>query len=122
MRVAGLGFRSSVDVDELHDALRAAGGVVGLTALATVSEKAEAAPFIALAHQLGLPIMAIPADALANITTLTHSDRIDAMFGVGSVAEATALAAAGVGSRLIARRAVSKNGMATAAIAEGSGE
>lgn len=122
MRVAGFGFRSSADVDALHDALRAAGGVVGLTALATVSEKANAGPLIALARKLGLPIMAISTDAMVNITTPTHSDRIDAMFGVGSLAEATALAAAGSDARLVSHRSVSKNGMATAAIAEGSGE
>lgn len=119
MKVAGLGFRAAADIDALRDALIAAGGSAGLDALATIVDKAEAAAIVALARELGLPVKAISNDALADITTTTHSDRIDAMFGVGSLAEAVALAAAGTGARLVAPRAISSNGMATAAIAEG---
>lgn len=119
MKVAGLGFRAAADIDALRDALIAAGGSAGLDALATIVDKAEAAAIVALARELGLPVKAISNDALANITTTTHSDRIDAKFGVGSLAEAVALAAAGPGARLVAPRAISSNGMATAAIAEG---
>lgn len=119
MKVAGLGFRAAADIDALRDALIAAGGSAGLDALATIVDKAEAAAIVALARELGLPVKAISNDALADITTPTHSDRIDAMFGVGSLAEAVALAAAGTGARLVAPRAISSNGMATAAIAEG---
>lgn len=119
MKVAGLGFRAAADIDALRDALVAAGGSAGLDALATIMDKAEAAAIVALARELGLPVKAISNDALADITTATRSDRIDAMFGVGSLAEAVALAAAGSGARLVSPRAISSNGMATAAIAEG---
>lgn len=122
MKVAGLGFRTAADVDALRDALTAAGGSAGLGALATLSDKADAAPFVALAQELGLPVRAISRGAVSNIITPTNSDRVDAMFGTGSLAEAVALAAAGAGARLVSHRAVSSNGMATAAIAEGSGE
>jgi cobalt-precorrin 5A hydrolase len=48
----------------------------------------------------------------------TQSPRVQALRGVGSVAEAAALAAAGPGARLLGPRAVSACGTATAALAE----
>jgi cobalt-precorrin 5A hydrolase len=119
MKIAGIGFRKAAGVDSLRGALTAAGGADGLVALATAAEKAEAPPLIALAAELGLPICAIAPTALAAIATPTRSERIDARFGTGSLAEAAALAAAGPAARLLGPRAVSADGMATAAIAEG---
>jgi cobalt-precorrin 5A hydrolase len=51
--------------------------------------------------------------------TITQSPRVQALRGVGSVAEAAALAAAGPNARLLGPRAVSACGTATAALAEG---
>ena len=122
MTGAGLGFRRDASVASLREALRAAGGAEGLAALATMSDKADAQALTSLAQELGLAIRSIPAEALAEIETVTHSELISARFGTGSVAEAAAIAAAGRGARLIAARAVSQDRMATAAIAEGDGE
>ncbi|WP_076866866.1 cobalamin biosynthesis protein [Bradyrhizobium mercantei] len=122
MKVAGLGFRSNASVASLRDALDAAGGSEGLAALATVSDKVDAAALRGLAQELGLSIRGIPAEALAEIETVTQSELIRAEFGTGSIAEAAAIAAAGRGARLISARAVSQDRMATAAIAEGDGE
>ena len=122
MKVAGLGFRREAGVASLREALDAAGGPEGLAALATLSDKADAAALRALAQELGLSIRSIPAEALTEIETVTQSELIRAEFGTGSVAEAAAIAAAGRGGRLIAVRAVSQDRMATAAIAEGDGE
>ena len=122
MKVAGLGFRRDASVASLREALRAAGGAEGLAALATMSDKADAQALTSLAQELGLAIRSIPAEALAEIETVTHSELTSARFGTGSVAEAAAIAAAGRGARLIAARAVSQDRMATAAIAEGDGE
>jgi cobalt-precorrin 5A hydrolase len=117
MIVAGFGFRSAVTLAALQDALARAGGPTGLTHLATLAGKAEAlAP---LGRALGLPVVAVPEAALQGQVTPTRSDRVEALFGTGSVAEATALAAAGPGARLRGERAVSADGAATAAIAEG---
>ena len=102
--------------------LDAAGGPEGLAALATLSDKADAAALRALAQELGLSIRSIPAEALTEIETVTQSELIRAEFVTGSVAEAAAIAAAGRGARLISVRAVSQDRMATAAIAEGDGE
>ena len=122
MKVAGLGFRSNASVASLREALNAAGGSEGLAAVATVSDKADAAALRAFAQELGVPIRGIPAAMLAEIETTTQSEFIVTRFGTGSVAEAAAVAAAGRGARLISVRAVSQDQMATAAIAEGDGE
>jgi cobalt-precorrin 5A hydrolase len=121
MRVAGLGFRKEATIESLRDALAAAGGARGLDALATATDKADAAVIIALAREMGLTIRAVPAEVLAWVGTPTRSARIATMFGTGSLAEAAALAAAGRGARLVAERTVSHDKAATAAIAEGEG-
>jgi cobalt-precorrin 5A hydrolase len=119
MRIAGMGFRKTAGIDSLRSALLAAGGTDGVVALATAADKAEARALIALAAELRLRICAIAPTALAAVETQTRSDRVAARFGTGSLAEAAALAAAGAGARLLGPRAVSADGMATAAIAEG---
>jgi cobalt-precorrin 5A hydrolase len=117
MIVAGFGFRSGATLAALQDALARAGGPGGVTHLATVAGKAGGLE--QLAEVLGLPVIAILPEALQAQPVLTHSERVDALFGTGSVAEAAALAAAGPSARLWGPRVVSTNGQATAAIAEG---
>lgn len=117
MIVAGFGFRSGATLAALQDALARAGGPTGVTHLATVAAKAEG--LWPLAQMLGLPVIGVAAADLPGQAVLTHSERVDALFGTGSVAEAAALAAAGPGARLWGPRVVSGNGTATAAIAEG---
>ena len=117
MRVAGFGFRAAASAGSLRDALAAAGGSEGLVALATADGKACARPLLALAAELALPVRGVTPAALAAAATLTRSARVAARFGTGSVAEAAALAAAGPAARLLGPRAVSHDGMATAAIA-----
>ena len=121
MKVAGLGFRQDVTLASLREALLAAGGAEGLTAVATVSDKADAEALKQLARECGVPIKAVPAKVLAGIATPTQSHLVSERFGTGSVAEAVALAAAGPRARLIATRVVSQDRTATAAIAEGDG-
>jgi cobalt-precorrin 5A hydrolase len=121
MRVAGLGFRKEATIESLRDALVAAGGARGLDALATATDKAEAAVIVALARELGLTIKPVPVELLARVETATHSARIETMFGTGSLAEAAALAAAGPRARLVSLRTISRDKAATAAIAEGEG-
>ncbi len=116
MIVAGFGFRSGVTGGALMDALARAGGVAGVTHLATVAAKAEG--LAELAAALGLPVLAVEPQLLAAQAVLTQSDRVEALYGTGSVAEAAALAAAGPGARLRGPRVTSADGTATAAIAE----
>ncbi|MGQ0683106.1 cobalamin biosynthesis protein [Bradyrhizobium sp.] len=122
MRVAGLGFRRDVTFASLREALIAAGGAEGVTAIATVSDKLGSDALERLAGELNVPIKAIPANVLVGIATSTQSELIKEKFGTGSVAEAAALVAAGRHARLVSTRAVSQDRTATAAIAEGDGE
>ncbi|MDZ4087626.1 MAG: cobalamin biosynthesis protein [Tabrizicola sp.] len=119
MIVAGFGFRSGATLAALQDALHKAGGAEGVTHLATLATKAQGLE--ALGRSLDLPVVAIGAELLRGVPTPTRSDRVAALFGTGSIAEAAALAAAGPGARLRGPRAVSADGTATAAIAEGLG-
>ncbi|MCB2093185.1 MAG: cobalamin biosynthesis protein [Rhodobacteraceae bacterium] len=119
MRVAGIGFRSTATLASLQDALARAstGGRVDL--LATAEKKASAPVAQELAAMLGLELRALARQELARQDTLSHSERVAERFGTGSLCEAAALAAAGTGARLLGPRAVSGDGMATAAIAIG---
>lgn len=117
MKVAGLGFRQGAGVHSLRAALEVAGGVEGVQALATTADKSGDAAIVALGHALRLPVLGIAPNDLVRQRVLTHSPRVLAMHGTGSVAEAAALAAAGHGAALAGPRVVSPDGMATAAIA-----
>jgi cobalt-precorrin 5A hydrolase len=119
MIVAGFGFNSSATLGSLQDALAQAGGSEGVTHLATLAAKVGGLD--PLAKVLDLPVLAMEPERLRGIPTLTRSARVEALFGAGSIAEATALAAAGPGARLRGLRAVSADGTATVAIAEGAG-
>ena len=117
VRIAGLGFRTAADVASLRDALAAAGGTDGVVALATAEAKAGSQALAMLAAELGLTVVAVTPAALAAVETPTRSERVMDRYGTGSLAEAAALAAAGPGARLLGPRAVSRDRMATAAIA-----
>jgi cobalt-precorrin 5A hydrolase len=88
-----------------------------VTHLATLDAKAGV--LVPLGQALGLPVVAVSEADLQAQDTLTRSGRVQALKGVGSVAEAAALAVAGLGARLRGPRVVSADGTATAAIAEG---
>ena len=120
MRVAGFGFRIGASQESLAQAFVSAGGVAD--AFATVSEKADVPELVALASARQREIFSIDPDELNTATVITQSEASFRRYGTGSVAEATALLAAGKGARLIAPRVVSSDGMATCAIAEGKGE
>lgn len=114
MIVAGIGFRKAAGQASLRDVLARLGQHPD--ALATAQDKAEA--LRGLAVGIGLAVQAIAPGDLRRQSTLTRSDRVNRLYGTGSLAEAAALAAAGPGSRLLGPRIVSVDGMATAALAE----
>jgi cobalt-precorrin 5A hydrolase len=111
---AGFGFRAGAPAASLADALARAAGGREVALLATAEDKAAA-----LAAALGRPVTAIAGASLAAQATLTQSPAARAARGVGSLAEAAALAAAGPGARLLGPRVVSGDGRATCALAEG---
>jgi cobalt-precorrin 5A hydrolase len=116
--VAGFGCRDSATEDSLQSALDlACADQPQPRALATLAAKAQhLAP---LARTLDLPLIEVSPSALAGQTTLTASDASRAAHATGSVAEASALAAAGPGARLLGPRHISHDRLATCALASG---
>ena len=121
MIVAGFGFRAGAGLSSLRAAFALAQqGQPPVTHVATAHDKRAAlAPF---AEALGLPVIGVAPAGLAEASTHTHSPASQAARGTGSVAEASALSAAGKGARLITPRHISPDRMATCAIAQGSPE
>jgi cobalt-precorrin 5A hydrolase len=121
MIVAGVGFSSSCEAEELADLVRRAQAMaaVSAAALAAPAWKTAAAGLKGAAELLALPVLAVERRQLtaADRHGLTESAASRAAAGVGSVAEAAALAAAGPGARLILRRIASAH--ATCALSQG---
>ncbi|MBP6304562.1 MAG: cobalamin biosynthesis protein [Giesbergeria sp.] len=120
--MAGFGFRAAATLESLRSALHMAsnGSVIAITALATAADKANHPALMALARELTLPLMAVPLAQLTESSAaavLAAHSRIPERYGARSLAESSALAAAGQGAHLLAPRAVSADKMATAAIA-----
>ena len=115
MIVAGFGFSTQAGADSIADAMRQQ--AVRPDALATLDRKAGA--LTDMTRGLGLPVIGVLEDDAAAQTTITHSERSTTETGTTSVAEATALAAAGPGATLIGTRTISNDRMATCAIAKG---
>ena len=119
MIVAGFGFRSGASLASLRGAFALAQqDRPAVTHLATAQDKLPA--LAALSEALGLPLMGLPPELLAKVSTVTRSSASQTARNTGSVAEASALAAAGVGARLLTPRHISPDRMATCAIAQGT--
>ena len=120
MTVLGVGFRADAGVDSLRDALRAVRDAVpcpqAVTALATAQDKVASPALVQFAAELGLAVIGVPLDLLA-AQPAAPSAFAPSRYGGRSLAEAAALAVAGLQGRLLASRAVSSDGKATAALA-----
>ena len=120
--VAGIGFRRNTGPDEITALITRALGQAGvdgtaLAAVATAADRAGEPAIAAAAAGFGLAPCPVGPDALAasDARVVTRSARIEGLRGVGSLAEAAALAVAGPGSRLVLPRIAS--GGATCALA-----
>jgi cobalt-precorrin 5A hydrolase len=114
MIVAGIGFRRSATAPEIVDLVRravASERAHCLHAIATLDAKAGEAAFVEAAEALSVQRIGIAPDQLklAQPRVQTQSMRILELHGVGSIAEAAALSAAGAASRLILPRIASGN-------------
>lgn len=122
MIVAGLGARHGVPAAEVIALIERALHEAGLTrpalaALATIEAKADEAGLAAAAAHFGLPLMAMPHGAMqtADPAAVGSNSRSKSLYGVSSVSEVSALAAAGPGSALLLARI--KSASATCALA-----
>jgi cobalt-precorrin 5A hydrolase len=122
MIVAGIGCRKGASREDVTAVIATALAKAGLSddalsLIATPRSKGEEHGILAAADALGVRLVLVPdAEFLAaGALTETHSERVMALIGVPSVAEAAALAAAGPSARLLAARIVV--GPATCALA-----
>jgi cobalt-precorrin 5A hydrolase len=123
MIVAGVGCRKGVRAADIEAAIVAAFDRADVAAsqlrLIATSAAKGGEPGIALAASaIGVPLVLIPLGdlAAAGMRATTRSERVIALAGVPSVAEAAALAAGGRDARLIVPRIAV--GPATCALAE----
>lgn len=117
MIVAGFGFRTGASQASFADALTQATNGHVPTAFATLADKANGLQ--GFAESQSLPLIPISPEQAQSQSTLTQSEASQAHKSTGSVAEATALAAAGPNARLTGPRHISTDRMATCAIAIG---
>jgi cobalt-precorrin 5A hydrolase len=123
MIVAGVGCRKGTQAAAIEAAImaalaRAGLGTAALEFIATPAAKGGEPGIAAAAAAIGVRLVLVPQRELeaAGARAATRSERVIALAGVPSVAEAAALAAAGPAARLIvARIAV---GPATCALAD----
>jgi cobalt-precorrin 5A hydrolase len=123
MIVAGVGCRKGVQAADIEAAIVAAFDRAGvatsaLRLIATSAAKSGEAGIAAAASAIGVPLVLIQQGdlAAAGMRATTRSERVMALAGVPSVAEAAALAAGGPDARLIVPRIAV--GPATCALAE----
>jgi cobalt-precorrin 5A hydrolase len=120
--VAGIGFRRGIDADEITALIDRALAAMDaarsdLAAVATAEDRAAEPAIRRAAAAFGLSPRPIGPDLLAacDRRVITRSARIERLRGIGSLAEAAALAAAGPSSRIALARIAS--GGATCALA-----
>ena len=110
MMVIGLGAKSTATAADMTVALAEMMSLCGRPADRIATRKAPkfATALMEAAAPQGLPVQLISDADLKRRgpDCATHSERSFRLFGVGSVAEAAALAAAGEGSALIAPRRI----------------
>ena len=122
MIVAGVGCRSGASAREVEAAIAAALARAGLSPaalgmIATSLAKGSEPGIAAAASDRGVTLVVVPQAELesAGLRAVTRSERVLALTGVPSVAEAAALAAGGPAARLLAPRVAV--GPATCALA-----
>jgi cobalt-precorrin 5A hydrolase len=124
MMIAGIGCRSGTSAEAVEAAIAAAlsqAGALRLDALATAAFKRDEAGIVAAAAARGIPLILVKqADLERAGSQVTHSRLVARLTGVGSVAEAAALAAGGAAARLLVGRLTV--GPVTCALAVADGE
>jgi cobalt-precorrin 5A hydrolase len=122
MMIAGVGCRRGTSAAAIETVIAAALAHAGLASrrldvLATAQFKGDEPGIAAAAAARGVPLIYVAqADLERAGGRATHSRRVTRLMGVGSVAEAAALAAGGPAARLVVPRIAI--GPATCALAE----
>ena len=127
MIVAGIGCGRETSADDIVGLISTALANFGiapenLTAIATEASKADQPGVAAAARSLSLPIVRCPVADLGRVAdrVLTRSLRVQEIKGVPSIAEASALVAAGANARLLGARVTANKVTCAIAVGEGS--
>ena len=128
MIYAGFGFREDAQLEcfiELIERLKKEYCIdAPLSAIATIAQKAATPVFKELSDQTSLAIVALHPNNIISQKTRSCSQNVMELYGTGSMAEASALAAACLvkpdyKAQLMGPRVVSKQRMVTCAFARG---
>jgi cobalt-precorrin 5A hydrolase len=127
MIVAGIGCGSGTSSEDIVSLIFTALSNFGiarenLTAIATESSKAEERGIANAAQSLSIPVLRCPVAELGRVAdrVLTRSLRVQEIKGVPSIAEASALVAAGPNARLLGARVAANKVTCAIAVGEGS--
>ncbi len=122
----GLGARRGVAAQDIVELVRRVARTHNVdlreARLCALESKAQEAGLHEAARELGVALVFLPLAELRarKGPAATHSPRVQALFGVGSVAEAAALVGAGANSRLVAPRVTTP--VAACALAKRAGQ
>jgi len=127
MIVAGIGCGSGTSSEDIVSLIFTALSNFGiarenLTAIATESSKADERSIAGAARSLSIPVLRCRVADLGQVAdqVLTRSLRVQEIKGVPSIAEASALVAAGPNARLLGARVAANRVTCAIAIGEGS--
>ena len=124
MIFVGLGFRQAVTIKSFENLIHQVYHLTELPgpikALATLDTKALDPALQEFATAKRIILIPVSLENLKRQITPTQLPAAQAAYGLGSIAEAAALFAAGNGSSLIFKRLVSDDKLATCAFAKGS--
>ena len=120
---AGFGFREHVDLECFLEVLsflyKKHKNEGELVAISTLAKKARYPVFQMLAKETNLQVISLDIRDIIRQNTLSFSELSMQLYQTGSLAEASALAAAGKNSQLLSCRIKSTKRMATCALAKG---
>ena len=127
MIVAGIGCGRETSCEDIVSLIFVALSNFGiaqesLTAIATETSKADERGIASAARSLSIPILRCQVADLGRVAdqVLTRSLRVQELKGVPSIAEASALVAAGSNARLLGARVAANKVTCAIAIGEGS--
>lgn len=115
--IVGFGLRQSATIASLQDAFLKVAENLPVSAISTLTDKAMLPAFSEFSRLMGMPIILLDKKNLEGVKTQTRSELIEKKFGVGSVAEAVAIAAKEPFGQLYRKRQISEDELATAAVA-----
>jgi cobalt-precorrin 5A hydrolase len=127
MIIAGIGCGRGAPSEQIVSLIHAALSNYGiaqekLDAIATETSKADEHGITDAARRLSVPVVRCPTSDLGRVAgqVLTRSSRVQEIKGVPSIAEASALVAAGRNARLLGARVSANKVTCAIAIGEGS--